>query len=449
METRLEERTVLRQLCDIAAPITIQFLVMAAVGIGDTAMLGFVSQDALAAVSLANQVIFVLNLFFGAVASGLAVLAAQYWGNGDKASLYWTFCLSVRNALIISGIFLLCSEMIPELLVGIFTDEPALIRIGGEYLRIAGMSCLFTGISQCCHSVLKSTGRTKQSAVIGVFSLVLDLVLNAVFIFGLLGFPAMGVRGAAWTTVISRLVEMVLIAWKLPFLPQWEDILYSSARISRTFWRYTAPILINCLVWGLGTASYAGIIGHLGGDAAAANAITAVVRELAECVCRGLSLGGGILLGNLLGAGELEQAKQYGGKLCKYSIICGFVCMGIVLVAVPLLSGFLRLTDTAQMYLVGMLTISALYMLGRSVNTVVVTGIFHAGGDTVFDAVSVALSMWLFVIPFAAVTAFWLNWPVLAVYLVLCLDEVVKLPWVYRHYKKYKWIHNITRRNAQ
>ena len=443
-QVRKSDRDFLGQLSAVVLPIAFQLFVTAAVGAGDAAMLGLISQDALAAVSLANQVQFVLNLFWSAIVNGVVIQAAQYWGRQNKAASYWTFTLALRYILIASALFCLGAVLVPELLMRVFTNEDALVTIGGEYLRVAGISYLFVGVSQCCYGMLKATGRAKRGAVISISCLVLDVVLNAVFIFGLFGMPAMGVMGAAWTTVVSRLLEMLLMGYELYIFPEWGDIWDPRPALAGEFWRCTRPLLVNSLVWGLGTATYSVILGHLGGDAVAANSVASVVRELAHCAGQGLSIGGGVILGNLLGAGELDRAREYGGKLSRVSVLCGVACMGGVLAVMPVLLAFIPFTDEAKELLRGMLWISAFYMVGWSVNSVVICGIFHSGGDTRFDAVSVGLTMWLFVIPLAAAAAFWWKLPVLAVYLIISLDEVVKLPWVYSHYRKFKWLKNMT-----
>lgn len=432
------------QLGVLAIPIALQHFMQAAVGAGDAAMLGFVSQDTLSAVALANQIRFVLDLFFGAIVGGISVMVPQYWGRKSPAAVYRIYCLSIRYILIISVLFSLAAVLAPELLMRIFTFERSLISIGADYLRIAGISYFFTGLSQCCHCVLKSIGRTERAVAVSGFCLVLDAVLNAVFILGLFGMPAMGAAGAAWTTVITHLLEAILIGYLLYWVPEWQDIVFPSEKLKREFWHYTLPVLINSMVWGLGTTSCSIIVGHLGSDATAANSIAAVIKELVSCLHYSIQTGGGIILGNHLGAGRLDTAKTYGGKLSKASIFCGLISALLVLLCTPIITALLKLTDTAQYYLEGILLICAFYMIGRSINNVVVCGVFHAGGDTVFDAVSVALSMWLFVIPLSCAAAFWWKWSVWAVIFIIHLDEVIKLPWVYRHYKQYKWVRCIT-----
>lgn len=443
------DREFYHKLGGLMLPIALQALLLAAVGASDAAMLGFLSQDAMSGVSLATQITFVHSLFMETLVFGSTIVNAQYWGKGDRETPRKIFCLILRYAFLVSLLFTLASVLIPETLMRIFTSEAALIEVGAGYLRVVSVSYLFSGISQCYLCFMKTSERATQSTLISAIAVFVNIGLNAVFIFGLLGAPAMGAAGAALATTITRALEFLLVVvdsfCKNHIRPSFGAILRTERELEKDFWHYTIPIFINEMVWGGGTTVYSIIMGHLGGDATAANSIAAVVKNLTTCMCRGIGSGGGILLGNVMGAGKLDLAKVYGRRLCILSIFCGFFTAAIILLSSPFLLNFMVLTETAQHYLKGMLIISAVNMIGVCINVTIIAGIFNSGGDTRFDAVSVFFSMWLFAIPMALASAYWWNLPVLVSYLFLSLDEIVKLPWVYTHYKKYKWVQNITK----
>ena len=423
-------------------PIALQSFLMAAVSAGDSAMLGFVNENAMAAVSLAANIAFVETMLLSTLVCGATILTAQYWGKGDSETVSRIFSLILRYALVISAAFCAAALLIPEALMSIFTGEAELIAIGADYIRIASGSYLFIGITQCYLCIMKTTGQTKQSAAISSFALGLDTLLNAVFIFGF----HMEADGAALTTTFTRAIELVIVlvfARKMAVKPKLAET--TSREIHRDFLKCSIPLLVNSLVWGLGTTMYSVIIGHLGTAITAANSVASIVRNLSIAVCRGLGSGGEILLASVLGAGEMEKAKEYGGRLSRLSILCGAVCAVLALVFGFTLSNFMALSDAARADLQAMIWISAFYMLAQCINVVVVCGVFTAGGDTAFDAYSVAVTMWGVIIPLALAAAFWWRLPGLAVYFILSLDEVVKLPWVYHHYKKYNWLNNMTR----
>ena len=443
------DRLFYRKLIHLTLPIALQSLMLASVAAGDALMLGRVEQDQMAAVSLATQIQFVQNMILSSCTGAAAILGAQYWGKGDRNTIRQIFNLSLRLCGVTSIIFCLLCEIVPQYLMYAFAHDEVLVSIGTSYLRIAGWSYLITGISQCYLTVMKVTDHVASSAWISSGAVVINIALNSVFIFGLLGFPAMGSDGAALATLISRIIELLLVV-VLSFRPGFtrpdiRNIFRRDKLISSDFRHIMLPLLGACLLWGVGFTSYTAVMGHLGGDAAAANSIAAVVRDMMCCLCNGIASAGGILVGNELGAGNLEKGKMYGQRITKLAFIIGFLATALVLLTIPIIAPLMRLTDTAREYLIGMMVIMAVYMIGRCVNTIVINGIFSAGGDTMFDVYSLIVTMWGIAIPTAILGAFVFKWPVLAVYACTCLDEVGKIPWVMVHYRKYKWVKDLTR----
>lgn len=440
----MRDREFYKSLRGLMIPIAFQSFMLAAVSAGDSAMLGFVDENAMAAVSLAGSIQFVENLFLSAIVCGGTIMTSQYWGKGDRAAVERLFGLIIRYAAVVSAVFFVAAAAFPQALMSLFTDEAELIALGGTYIRVAALSYLLTGVTQCWLCVMKTTGQTKQSAAISTGALVLDTVLNAVFIFGF----GMGVTGAALTTAISRLAELAAALAYTKKMAVRPDFKHGARALNRDFVRYSVPVLVNAMVWGIGTTLYSVIIGHLGAVMAAANAVAGVVRQLAISVCRGLASGGEILLAGVLGSGDMTKGRAYGRRLAVLSVLCGAVCAGLALAFGFALLHLMTLSDAVRQPLGRMTVISALYMLPLSVNTVVICGIFTAGGDTAFDAYSVAVTMWLMILPAACAAAFWWRWPPMAVYLILSMDEVIKIPWVYAHYRKHRWLRNITREDA-
>ena len=383
------------------------------------------------------------------IVSGVAILGAQYWGKGDRAVMGRIFGISIRQASAVSVVFFIGCRYFPEKLMLLFAHDPELVRIGAEYLRIAAWSYLITGVSQCCLGIMKVSDHVTCSAVISSGAVVLNIVFNAVLIFGLAGFPALGAAGAAWATVGARSVELVwclAMSYRKSFIHlEWRNITGFDRALSGDFLRYTLPILGSAMLWGVGFAAYTAIMGHLGPDSAAANSVAAVVRDLMCCLCNGVAGAAGILIGNELGAGRLWHGKIYGERSMILSFLAGGFSTLVILACIPLVSHFIPLTEQAHRYMTGMFMILSVYMIGRCVCTVVINGIFSAGGDTLFDVYSLAVCMWGVALPCAFLGAFYWKLPVLAVYACTCLDEVGKIPWVMLHYRRYKWVRNITR----
>lgn len=446
---KIDNKTFYRRLGTLALPIAFQSLMLASVAAGDALMLGRIAQEEMTAVSLATQIQFVQNMFVMAATGAGAILGAQYFGKGDRPTVRELFSLMLRVSGLISLVFFLACELIPGPLMHIFTHDPALIVIGSGYLRIAGWSYLITGVSQCYLTMMKVTDHVHASAMISTAAVVSNIALNAVFIFGLLGLPAMNARGAALATTLARVVELGLCLVYMRrgdcVQPDWNRLFRGNRLLARDFARQCLPLLGGSLIWGVGFTSYTAIIGHMGSDAAAANSVAAVVRDLICCVCNGIGSAAGIMVGNALGAGDLEQGKAYGIKLRNISWVIGFGSMALVLALTPMVVRLVVLTDAARQYLTGMMVIMAVYMIGRSVNTVTINGVLDGGGDTLFDMYSLAVCMWGVAIPLALLGAFVFQWPVLVVYACTCLDEVGKIPWVMARFRKYKWVQDLTR----
>lgn len=448
-ESLFSDKIFCKKLLQLTAPIALQSLMLASVAAADTVMLGSVAQNSMAAVSLATQIQFIQNMILMAFVAAAGILGAQYWGKGDHRTVNDIFCICLRYCGVVSLLFFVGCVFFPRYLMMVFTNEEVLIDIGIRYLKVAGWSYLLTGISQCYLAIMKVSEHASQTAKISSGAVIINIILNAVFIFGLFGLPAMEVQGAALATLIARVVELIwciICSRREGYIrPDWGRFFKRNKLLISDFCKCAFPLLGASLFWGVGFTSYTAFMGHMGTDAAASNSVASVVRDLICCLCNGISSGGGILIGNELGSGNLERGKLYGDRLVKLAFLCGILSTGVMLLVTPLVLHFVKLTDKAAQYLVGMMIIMAIYMIGRAVNTIIINGIFAAGGDTMFDMYSLAVCMWGIAIPLAAAGTFLFHWPVLVVYACTCLDEVGKIPWVMFHYKKYGWVKDLTR----
>lgn len=440
------KRSLRKEIVRLALPIALQQFMTALVGACDAIMLGKLSQDAMSAVSLATQVTFVFNLFMFAFMAGENMFVAQYYGKGDYTGISQVFSLVTKICGCIAVVFLAGTLFFPEQLMRILTNEETLIVLGSEYLRVIGISYVFSGIAQIFLAIMKNCGAVNMSTLINGVMVILNIALNAVFIFGLSGFPKMGIKGAALATVLATVVQFL---WSVGYvLCRIRAVKFSlrscEKKLFGRFWQKAVPLLINNLAWGIGFSMYSVIMGHLGTDAVAANGIANISKNLVVCFCLGLGNAGSIIVGNRFGADRLQEAKEVGETLTKTAIIAGIVS-GLVLIALsPFITKMVDLTPTARGYLQKMLLISSYYIAGKSVNCMTIGGIFAAGGDSKFGMLCDSVTLWCIIVPLGCICAFILKLPVMVVYFVLNLDEIIKLPVVYKHYKKYKWIKNLT-----
>ena len=447
----LGDREFNQKLRKLTIPIALQSLLMNAVSLGDTFILGAVSQEALAAVSLASQVFFVLSLFMFTLIGGTTILAAQYLGKKDHRTVQFTYSMSLRYTVLISLVFFALSVFAPRWLMTLFTTEEEMIVIGVEYLRISGFSYLFAGISQCYLCMMKLGDRAKSGTIITTVIVFLDLILNVIFVFGLLGLPKMGAKGAALTTVISKAIEMVIVIIYScvgdQIKPTWKGLVVIKPKLEKEFWYYTYPVLLNAIAWGGGMTLYSVVMGHLGTNATAAYSIVTTIKNLIICFSTGMGNAGSILLGKELGENNLERSKLYGQRLSVLSVLFGLVTGVAAMIVGPLIVLLFKVDSATSALFLPMLVWCAINCVGRCINGTVIDGIFMAGGDTKFDFQSLFVTMWGIILPLVFCAAFWWKLPVIWVYFIISMDEIIKLPWVYANYKKYKWLKNITKDN--
>lgn len=439
------------QMYKLLIPLVIQNLLNAAVSSSDVVMLNYVSQSSISAVSLAANYAQVLGSVFYGLGTGATLLCAQYYGKKDFRAIQAVQGIALRFSMAISAVFALAAFTVPQVLMRLFTNDAELISIGAGYLRIMGITYLCWGIIEVYMSVLRSIGRVTICLALNIMTFFLNIALNAVFIFGLLGAPKLGAVGVAIATAASRVVELVgsfvVSALSKDVKLKLSEVLRRNKVLTGDFVRLALPALGNDVSWGVAFSMYSVILGHLGNDAVAANSIVVVIRNLTTTFCFAVAGAGGILLGNVMGTGDLDKAKKYASEVMKMTVFSGAVGGVVLIAAIPLVLRFASasLSDTAMGYLRVMLWINSYYIMGAAVNTSLIAGVFRAGGDTRFGLICDSIDMWCYAVPLGFLAAFVLKLPVLWVYFLLCTDEFVKWPWVLRHYRSGAWAKNITR----
>lgn len=446
-----ENPSFFHQILKLVLPIVVQNLLSAAVSSADVVMLNYVGQSSISAVSLASQYASVLFMVYYGLGTGATMLCAQYFGKGDMRAIQAVEGIALRFSIVISAAFAGMALTVPELMMRLFTNDAELIGIGATYLRCMSVCYLCWGITEVYLAVLRSVGRVTVSTALNVLAFLLNVALNAAFIFGLFGVPKLGAMGVAIATSLSRLAELLACVLVSHFSKDVKlDFRYMFIRSSllfRDFVRLSLPALLNDVSWGVAFSMYSVIIGHLGSDAVAANSFVVVVRNFGTILCFGISSAGGILLGKVIGENKIEEAASDAKKLMKLTVISGVIGGLIILAATPFVLRYADLTEQAMHYLKYMLLINTYYVMGAAVNTTLIAGVFRAGGDSRFGCICDTVDMWCYAVPLGFFAAFVLKLPVLWVYFLLCTDEFVKWPWVIRHYRSGKWLNNITRDN--
>ena len=438
-----------RQMFKLAIPIIIQNLLSAAVNSSDVIMLNYVGQSAISAVSLAANYSNILFMVYYGLGTGASLLCAQYFGKKNMQAIHAVEGIALRFSLAISALVALAAFTIPQRMLLLFTSDQELIAIGSSYIRIMGITYLCWGVTEIYLAILRSIGRVTISMALNMLAFGLNILLNAVFIFGLFGAPKLGVTGVAIATASSRLIQLIacvivsLLSKDVKLNPIYMFI--RSKTLLNDFIHLSLPALGNDLSWSVAFSMYSVILGHLGTEAVAANSLVTVVRNVGSVFCFAIASAGTILLGRVMGQGELEKSKSYASGMLKMTVVAGAVGGVIVLAVTPFVLRFASLNDTAMHYLKYMLLINTYYIMGSAVNTALIAGVFRAGGDTKFGLICDTIDMWVYAVPLGFFAAFVLKLPVLWVYFLLCTDEFVKWPWVFHHYRQGKWAQNITR----
>ncbi len=446
---KAENRRFYHAMAALVIPITIQNFITNAVNSADVFMLGYVGQTELSAVSLANQFQFLLSGVFFGISSGVTMLASQYWGKKDTNAIQAVMGIAMKIAFAITTLLAVGAAAIPETLMRIYTNDSTLIDIGASYLRIIGASYVCMSFSQVYLCALRSMERAHLSTAISSVALGMNVVLNAIFIFGLFGAPKLGVIGVAIGTVSARVIELALClidAFRGKVFRIDLKMMFGRHKLlTQDFFKYAVPALINDCAWTVAFSMYSAIMGHMNADVVAASSVAATVRSLCTILCFALGAGASVLLGIEIGEGKIEEVKRDARKSCHVTLAIG-ILTGLVLIAIrPFVFQFFDLTDRASGYLDFMLIISAYYVVGQAMNTLIIAGIFRAGGDSRFGMICDIIVMWVISVPLGLISAFVLKLPPMAVYFILCLDEFWKIPVVYRHYKSLRWLKDITR----
>ena len=388
-------------------------------------------------------------MIFG-MTSGASVLTAQYWGKKDVNTIEKVFSMTISFALIAGFTFFFVVELFPRQIMYIFSSEEEVIQGGVSYLRIVAFCYPISAFTTAYLYLMRSIERVKIGTAVFAGSLLANVILNAVFIFGLCGAPAMGVRGAALATFLSRCLEFLIVLFYIGkvnrqvrlrsrYFFHWDPLLL------RDFLVLSIPVVLNETLWGAGMSANAAILGQLGSSAAAANSVVRVIRELVMVMSVGLSAATSVLVGKAIGEKRLDIAQIYARRMVGLSIVVTSCASAAMFCLRGTIAGALTLGDQAREYLLFMLVVLAVYSLCQSVSCPVIVGVLRAGGDTRFGLILEGMALWVGSILLGWIGAFVLHLPVREVFVLLMLDEFIKLPFALWRYRSKIWLRDVTR----
>lgn len=448
----IREKQFYRLFFGLTMSLALQNLLTFGVNLLDTVMLGRYSQEAMGGVSLCNQFQFLLQMLVSGAGEGAVVLGSQYWGRGDLKPIPHIIGAALRfGGGLAVGLFVLALAA-PQTLLGLLSSDPAVVAQGVAYMQIICFTYVIFTLTNILVASLRSIGVVKIGYVISFSTLCINGVLNYCLIYGHLGFPELGVRGAAIATLVSRCVELLIVMVYLRFFERRLKLsVRGLARMDKSYLKDYAhislPVLVNQALWGVAQMVQTGILGHLGGDVTAANAIAVQVYQVLSVVSYGAASAAAILVGKTVGSGQKEQLRQLVSTLERMFILLG-IAAGAAIWAIrgPVLALFGgTLTERASQLAMSFMAVLAVTTVGTSYQMACDNGIIRGGGDTAFSAKMNLVSMWLILVPVAAAAAFWWGAPPTVVFFLLKWDQLYKILPVTLRLHSWKWVRVVTR----
>lgn len=433
----------------IALPIAAQSLVFNLLNAVDVLLIGQLGATSVAAVALSNQWTFLMNLFLFGVGSGTAIFTAQFWGREDVPNLRKAFGIGLGVGLAGSALFALVGFFAADQVLGVYSNDPAVVILGAPYLRIVALSYVFTALTTLFGITLRTTRNVKLPVAVSIGALMFKTALAYVLIFGYLGFPKLGIEGAALATLVARVLECaVLLAltyrWRLPPALRPRDLHGIERVFVRTFAITVVPVVLNELFWALGTNIYTAIYARIGTDSVAAVNIAGTIEGVALVPLFGLGNACAIILGNAIGGGDSPLARDYARKFLALAIVLGVGLGALIFAASRFILGAYNISPQAKLDAQGVMTIMACFLWLKAANLLIVVGILRSGGDTKFSLAIDVGPMWLLGIPLALLGAFVLDLPVYTVVMMVFIgDEFTKFCLGMWRFRSGLWIRNV------
>ncbi len=448
----IKEKTFYKSFMILALSLALQNLLTYGVNMMDTLMLGRYSQNAMGGVSLCNQIQFLLQMLVVGAGEGAVVMGSQYWGRKKLEPIPHIIGVALRFGGALAVLLFILVFGWPNQILSLLSNDPAVIAEGAKYFSIIRYTYVIFTITNILVASLRSIGVVRIGYMISGSTLVINVCLNYLLIYGNLGFPEMGVRGAACATLIARCVELIIVIWFLKYRENMlnlnlRKLLHIDTSYVHDYMKVSLPVLINQALWGVAQMVQTGILGHLGGDVTAANAISVQVYQVLSVVCYGAASAAGIVVGRTIGEDNEKKLHPLVTTLQVLFLSIG-LCSGlaIFLLRGPILAAFGgTLTENAYRLSRQFMLVLAITTVGTSYQMACDNGIIRGGGDTAFSAKMNLVSMWGIIVPFSAMAAFWWKCPPVAVFFLLKWDQLYKAIPVGIRLHSWKWVKKVTR----
>ena len=450
MSLFVKEKAFYKSFFTLTFIIALQNLVAFSVNLADSIMLGAYSELSLSGAAVSNQIQFLLQMVVNGIVGGLVVIASQYWGKKQITPIKKIFSVAFWLASGMSLVLATLAFFIPCELMGLLTNEAAVIQEGSQYLRIVCFSYVVFAITHVILGVLRSVETVKIGFWVSLSALFINIFLNYVLIYGRFGLPAMGIRGAAFATLIARFFELLLVLCYVAFIDKKlhlriKDILKVEMVFLMDFKRTGLPTVLSATSWGIAMAVQGAILGRLGASTIAASSIATTIFQVAIVVAGGSSNSSNVIIGKAVGHGNLDTVKQYAKTLQILFVIIG-VGTSLALYAGKLfILDFYRISAETEALAGRFILVLCITVIGTSYQMPSLTGIVAGGGDTKFVLFNDIIFMWCIVLPVSMLSAFVFKWPVIVTFACLKADQILKCGVAVVKVNRFTWIRKLTR----
>ena len=439
-----------KSIFSISLPIATQNLITFAISMVDTLMLGRLGEISLSASAIGNNIFFILAVIIFGVGSASSVMGAQYFGKKDIKSIHKIMAIMYRICLLLAIFFTFISFFFSKQLISIFTDDKLVIVEGATYLRIISLGYILYALTSCTITILRSVKTIKISLLVYSVALVVNIFLNWVLIFGNLGFPSLGVAGAAIATVLSRCSEILVI---LIFMSKFESKIKFKFKhlklldkvMFKDFIKVSTPIILNEFFWAIGSSMICIIVARMGTNVVAANSINNVVNQFATLFIHGLSSASSVIIGNTVGEGDKKKVMEYANTICILSIFMGILAGLTIYFLRPIAVNLYNISDDTKAIACEIMIATSIVSIFRALSANILMGILRGGGDNRFVFLLEMSFLWFIAIPLGFIAAFVLKLPIVLVFLIIRSDEILKTFIGAFRVARGKWIHDVTR----
>lgn len=444
------DKKFIKTLMLLAIPIILQSLVTASLNLLDNLMIGSLGENEIAAVGISNQFYMLYYYTIMGITLGAGIFMSQFWGKKDVTSIHKFLGISLVVGMISTIFFAILAFFFPEMIMKIFIDENIVIEQGVAYLKMVALSYIFTTISLAYAAALRSIGQTKIPMYGSLVGLVFNGILNYIFIFGKFGAPVMGVAGAALGTTVSRFMELAFILFiiyknKNVVAGKISQLLDFNFDLVKRYFITATPVVFNDVMWIAGITAYFIAYSKLGINATATMQIANTINNVFNIFGIGIASASAILIGNKIGAGKEEDAKEDAIKISVFGVLIGIIIGIFFFFLSPFIAMLFKITPETYENLIFVLKVMAIILPLRFFGITQIIGVLRGGGDVMYAIVTELVAVWLIGVPLSFVGAVYFKLPITIVYILVCLEEPFKAIATYPRLRSGKWIKNLVK----